>query len=166
MSDTFDMTDKIPAKPHSKPVDTVMTRLRERLEKKVENAEVQLEVPKRPGVTILISPNLDQPDLKKWRRQAGEGTKKDFDANKFARIIVAQTCRGFFLDGEEVLDEDDNPVTFASPFVIEWLDAFDPHDAVKKLYVLDPHLEAAAGAILDQAGYGDEVNVVDPTRLS
>lgn len=160
----FDMTDAKPEKAPKK--NTVLDRLREKLSAQVTRPEVLIEVPARPDITILVSPNIDQSEIKAWRKRAGEGTKNGFDANKFARVIIAGTCRGIFMDGEEAFTEEGNPLTFASPPIQEMLSAADPFDAVKKLYALDPHLEAAAGAILDAAGYGDEVNVVDPTKAS
>lgn len=169
MEDVFDMTDPVsPTKKAETPKDSILSRLREKLTAVIENEEVQIEVPKRPGVTLVISPNISQAEVKQWRRKAGENPKTGvgFDPNKFAAVIIASTCRGIFLDGEEVTTDEGDPVTFATPFVKEWMDAFDPFDAVKKMYGLDPHMEAAAGAILDASGYGDEVNVVDPTKAS
>jgi len=166
MDEVFDMTDPAPAKKAESPKDSILSRLREKLTAVIENDEVQIEVPKRPGVTLIVSPNISQAQVKQWRKRAGEGTKSGFDPNKFAAVIIAGTTRGIVLDGEEVTTDNGDPVTFATPFVQEWMEAFDPFDAVKKLYGLDPHMEAAAGAILDASGYGDEVNVVDPTKAS
>jgi hypothetical protein len=39
-------------------------------------------------------------------------------------------------------------------------------DCVQAFFGLDPHVEAAALAILDASGYGDDVDVVDPTMKS
>jgi len=39
-------------------------------------------------------------------------------------------------------------------------------DAVRAMFGVDPHVESAALAILDAAGYSDTVAAVDPTKES
>jgi len=39
-------------------------------------------------------------------------------------------------------------------------------DCVKVFFGVDPHIEAAALAILDASGYSDTVDTVDPTKES
>jgi hypothetical protein len=39
-------------------------------------------------------------------------------------------------------------------------------DAVRAMFGVDPHVESAALAILDSAGYSDTVAAVDPTKES
>ncbi len=42
-----------------------------------------------------------------------------------------------------------------------------PHpDCVLAFFGLEPHIEAAAVAIIEAAGYGDTVDAVDPTKRS
>ena len=39
-------------------------------------------------------------------------------------------------------------------------------ECVQAFFGLDPHVESAALAIMDAAGYGDDVETVDPTMES
>ena len=39
-------------------------------------------------------------------------------------------------------------------------------DCVKAFFGIEPHIEAAAVAIMEAAGYGDTVDAVDPTMKS
>ena len=39
-------------------------------------------------------------------------------------------------------------------------------DCVKAFFGIEPHIEAAAVAIMEAAGYGDTVDAVDPTIQS
>ena len=148
-------------------VETPLSRLKATIAKKVERSVVLLEVPERPGVKVRISPNITQQQMKNWRKQAGEDTRTGLDATKFACSVIAHTTVGLEIDGEEVLDEDGNELTFASPIVMEMTETTRPlPDCVKAFFGVDPHVEAAALAILDAAGYSDTVDAVDPTKGS
>ena len=39
-------------------------------------------------------------------------------------------------------------------------------DAVRAFFGIDPHVEAAALAVLEAAGYSDTVDTTDPTKTS
>ena len=66
---------------------------------------------------------------------------------------------------ELVMDDDGNAITFASPVVMEMTDTDRPlPDAIRAFFAVDPHLESTALKILDHAGYGDEVDMEDPTK--
>jgi hypothetical protein len=173
MSNTYDFSgsdasESTPAAPTSPTGDpTVLDRLRKELTKKVERSRVQIEVPERPGVTVEVSPNITQHQMRAWRRQSGEGTKNGFDPTKFACIVLGHTCTGIYIDGEEAFNEDGAPLTFASPEILEMTSTTRPTpDCVQAFFGLDPHVESAALAVMDAAGYGDDVEAVDPTRES
>ena len=71
------------------------------------------------------------------------------------------------MNNEEVFDEDGNELTFASPLVLQMTETTRPlPDCVREFFGVDPHIEAAALAILDAAGYSDTVETVDPTKES
>jgi hypothetical protein len=146
---------------------TMLGRLKEAIQKKVERPVVRLEVPERPGVSLRISPNITQNQLKNWRKACGEDSKNGLDATKFSCFVIGHTTVGICIDGEEVFDEDGYALNFASPDVLEMTDATKPvPDAVRAFFGVDPHLEAGALAILDAAGYSDTVDTVDPTMES
>lgn len=151
----------------SKIEETPLSRLREVIQKKVERPVVRIDIPERPGVSLRISPNISQSQLKSWRKQSGEDSKNGLDATKFSCFVIGHTTVGVAFDGEEVFDENGYPLNFASEPILQMTDTSRPiPDAVRAFFGVDPHLEAAALAILDAAGYSDTVDAVDPTMES
>ena len=146
--------------------ETVLDRLKQVIEAKVERQVVLLEVPDRPGVHLRISPNISQAQMKAWRKNAGEESKNGLDPIRFAWQVVGQTTVGIEIEGEEAFDDGGNSLNFAAPEVLEMTAASRPvPDAVRNFFGTDPHVEGAALAILEAAGYGDTVDVVeDPTK--
>lgn len=146
---------------------TTLERLRNAVSQKIERSPQYLEVPERPGVEIEISPNITQEQMKSWRKNSGENSRNGFDSIKFACYIIASCTRGIRIDGEEVLTEDGSAVSFASPEIMEMTGTTRPvPDCVRAFFGIDPHIESAAVAIMDAAGWGDEVDTVDPTKTS
>lgn len=146
---------------------TVLDQLKEVLAKKVEREPVFIEVPERDGVMIQISPNITQHQLRSWRKNAGEDTKNGLDATKFACSVIGQTCIGIFVNGEQVVNEDGVGLTFGSDSIMEMTGTTRPiPDCVRAFFGIDPHVESAALAILEAAGYSDTVETVDPTSAS
>lgn len=173
MSDElYEMTDdeSAPAKKKSSSAaaaPSVLDQLKESLAKKIERPEVFIEVPEREGLTVRVSPNVTQGQMRAWRKQAGEDSKNGMDATKFAACVVGHTCTGIAFNGEVVEDEQGRPYTFGSSMILDMVDAARPiPDAVLALFGLEPHVEAAALAILDAAGFSDTVETVDPTKIS
>ena len=99
--------------------DTVLDRLKQVIEAKVEREVVRLEVPDRPGVHLRISPNITQAQMKAWRKNAGEETKNGLDPIRFACQVVGSTTVGMEVDGEEAFDDAGNSLNFAAPEVLE-----------------------------------------------
>lgn len=147
--------------------DNVLSQLKAVVGKKVMRPEVFISVPERPGVQILVSPNITQQQLRAWQKNAGSETKNGVDATKFACQVIGHTTIGIYLNGEEVF-EDGRSLGFASPSVLKMTGATRAlPDAVIAFFGLDPHVEAAALAIIDAAGYGDSVEQTEnPTKLS
>lgn len=146
---------------------TVLDQLKEVLAKKVEREPVFVEVPEREGVTIQISPNITQHQLRSWRKNAGEDTKNGLDATKFACSVIGHTCVGIFINGEQVVNDDGVGLTFGSDAIMEMTGTTRPiPDCVRAFFGIDPHIESAALAILEAAGYSDTVETVDPTKAS
>lgn len=146
---------------------TVLDQLKEVLSKKVERDPVFIEVPERPGVTIRVSPNITQHQLRSWRKNAGEDTKNGMDATKFACSVLGHTCTGIFVNGEQVTNADGVGLTFASDAILEMTGTTRPiPDCVRAFFGIDPHIESAALAVLEAAGYSDTVETVDPTKNS
>lgn len=147
--------------------DTILDRLRDTISKKVERPTVLIDVPARPGVKLRIAPNISQNQMKAWRRNSGEDTKNGMDATKFACYVVGSCTTGIYMDGEEVFDTDGNRMNFASAEILDMTGAGRPvPDAVRAFFGIDPHIESAALAVLDAAGYSDTVEAEDPTMGS
>lgn len=146
--------------------ETVLDRLKTVIEAEVERKVVLLEVPDRPGVHLRISPNITQAQMKAWRKNAGEESKNGLDPIRFACQVVGQTTVGMEIDGDEAFDDAGNSLNFAAPEVLQMTNATRPvPEAVRNFFGTDPHVEGAALAILEAAGYGDTVDVVeDPTN--
>lgn len=147
--------------------ETQLQKLRGIVSKKVERPVVLIPVPERPGVSIKVSPNITQTQMKNWRKNAGEDSRNGLDATKFACLVIGHTTIGMYMDDEEVFDENSNNITFGHPQILEMTETTRPvPDAVRALFGVDPHVESAALAILDAAGYSDTVAAVDPTKES
>lgn len=146
---------------------TVLDQLRNVISQKVERPPIFIEVPERPGVTIKVRPQITQHQMKAWRKNAGEETKAGLDATKFACSVIGHTTVGIYINGHEATNKDGIPLTFASPEILEMTQTTRPlPDCVREFFGIDPHVEAAALAIMEHAGFGDTVDAVDPTRTS
>lgn len=144
---------------------TLLSKLEEIITQDVSRPHFLLEVPERPGVSIKINPNFRDEALKSWRKWAGEGRKGGMDSTKFAARVVAQTTVGILVGGEEVLTAEGAPVSFASREILAMTDSTKPYpDAVIRFFGLEPHVETAALYVLEKAGYGDDLDEVDPSE--
>ena len=105
--------------------------------------------------------------MRSWRKQAGEDSKNGMDATKFAAAVVGHTCTGIAFNGEIAEDEQGRAYTFGSQAILEMVGAARPiPEGVLNFFGIEPHVESAALAILDAAGFGDTVETVDPTKIS
>jgi hypothetical protein len=146
---------------------TVLDQLKTVLSKKVERDVVYIEVPERPGVLLKVSPNITQHQMRSWRKNAGEESKNGLDALRFACSVVGHTTLGFEINGHEVTNSDGVALTFASPEILDMTSTSRPlPDCVRAFFGIDPHVESAAVAIMEAAGYGDTVEAVNPTTPS
>lgn len=146
---------------------TLLSQLSAAIKRKVERPNVHLTVPERPNVKLIISPNITQNQLRSWRKNAGEDSKNGLDALRFACSVIGHTTLGFEINGQEVANSDGVLLTFASPEIMEMTDTARPlPDCVRAFFGIDPHVEAAAVAIMEAAGYGDTVEAVNPTKTS
>lgn len=165
-----DSEAKAAARSNTKPVKepTVLEQLQESLSKKVERSSVFIEVPERPGITIEVSPNITQHQMRSWRKQSGEDTKAGMDATKFAAAVVGHTTVAIWVNDKPATDDFGLAFTFGSDEILRLTNTTRPvPDCVQAFFGIDPHVESAALAILDAAGYGDTVETTtDPTLKS
>jgi len=148
--------------------ETLLQKLSSTIASKVSRKDVFINVPERPRVTLRISPNVSQAQVRKWRKEAGDETKNGMDATKFASLVIGHTCTGVIFGDEEVHDDDGFAITFGHDQMLTMTNTTRPiPDAVRAFFGLDPHVEAAALAILDAAGFGDTLEPTeDPTMRS
>jgi hypothetical protein len=105
--------------------------------------------------------------LKSWRKNAGEESKSGMDTLKFACSVIGHTTTGIAFNGEMVIDGNGYEVNFASPEILEMTKTTRAlPDCVRAFFGLEPHVEAAAVAIMEASGYGDSVETMDPTKGS
>lgn len=159
-----DFTFGTPAK-REKSETTVLDKLRGELSKKVRRPDIYLEVPERPDMVVRYSPNMSQQQVRAWRRNAGEDTKKGMDATVFACLVLGNTCTGIMLDGELVTDDAGEALGFGSDEIMQMVDADRVQDSIRAIYVVEPHIEATALAVMEAAGFNDSVEQVDPTKI-
>lgn len=154
-------------KPQAKQ-ETLLDRLAATVSEKVRRKDIFINVPERPGVSLKISPNITQSQVRKWRREAGEESKNGMDATKFATFVIGHTTEAILLNDQEVKSDAGFDLNFASDEVLAMTKTARPvPDAVRAFFGLDPHVEAAALAILDAAGFGDTIEPnEDPTVRS
>ncbi len=152
----------------AEPQETLLQKLTSTIATKVSRKDVFINVPERPRVTLRISPNVNQAQVRKWRKEAGEETKNGMDATKFASLVIGNTCTGVIFGDEDVRDDDGFAITFGHDQMLAMTNTTRPiPDAVRAFFGLDPHVEAAALAILDAAGFGDTIEPnEDPTMRS
>jgi hypothetical protein len=142
----------------------ILDKLKSELSKKVRRPEIHLEIPERPSMVVRYSPNINQNQVRAWRRNSGEDTKNGMDATKFACYVLANTCSGVLIDNELVVDKNNEPVVFGSDEIMKMVDAERVQEAIRAIYVVEPHIEATALAIMEAAGFNDSVEQVDPTK--
>jgi hypothetical protein len=125
----------------------------------------------RPGWAVRYSVEIDNDELKRWRDKATERKKKlsavapSVDDLRFACLAMAALCRVIIHDDQELYDGD-RPVTFGHPRIWRLYDAQRAADAVRRFYGSDPYLMATFDALCAQAGVGEDVEPLDPTRPS
>lgn len=113
---------------------------------------------------------IGQPDIKKYRRQAmGKKTKaEDMDTLIANGMALIEKNTGLYKGGtnvqNRVLDADGDPLTFRSD---EFLDLYpDCGNAVECLarFLGDAQLTTMGEALFRAAGYGKDLEPVDPTN--
>lgn len=124
---------------------------------------VNLEVPLRPGYSVRCRTDFTGKDLDKWRKAARDkGFVDGIDGVKFSALIIGATCIAILKAGREVLS-DGRAVSFATPEFRGTLGTRDVDTAVRRFFAQEGHVDSAARRLLNEAGWGEEVYVVDPT---
>lgn len=144
----------------------ILDELRAELEKEVERPLIEIVVPERPNISLRFNPNITQSKLTSWRNNSGVKTKKGLNSVKFSTYVIGDTCVGIYIDGELAVNDDGVALTFGSEVIWEMSNSSDPVEAIKAMFGVEPHLEAVAIKIIEEAGYGEEVDAQDPFSKS
>lgn len=121
----------------------------------------------RAGYAVRFRTDFTGQDLDSLRKRAKNKRMSDgIDGIKFAALLLAFTCQGITRNGRE-LSEDldlDRPVTFTSREFQELIGTSSADESVRKFYGLEGHVDASARRLMAEAGWGDEVDALDPTE--
>ena len=125
----------------------------------------------RAGYAVRFRTDFTGRDLDALRKKARNKRFTDgVDGIRFAALLLAFACQGITRNGRE-LGEDlnvDGPVTFTTAELQQLIGTDrDPNPAdatVRKFYGLEGHVDSAARRLMTEAGWGDEVDAMDPTE--
>lgn len=142
--------------------------IRAELAAEVEQNDITLEVPGRPGYAVRYATKLSYEQLMGWRKRAvDKAMPLGVDELRLAALVCANQCRAILRHGEEITT-DGAPLTFASPQFHELLEVGRSTDAVRQFYGRDFDVAAASNRILDAAGMGETAEDAeegpDPTQ--
>ena len=68
------------------------------------------------------------------------------------------------MDGELAKDDRGDELVFGSDEIMKMVGAERVQEAIRAIYVVEPHIEATALAVMAAAGFNDSVEQVDPTK--
>lgn len=128
-----------------------------------------LEVPYRPGYTVVYSCGIDGDSGKQWAKLAKDTSSPDgIDRVKYSAVILANLCIAIHKDGQPIGDAGDE-ITFRTPDLQRLLGADRAHLAVRLFYggpkhLGDGHIINHANRVTARAGYNDaDLTAADPT---
>lgn len=150
------------------PAGSPLLQALEQLSKPVELPEIEIEVRTRPGFKVRFSTEIDaDKDLKRWSKASTpKGRNAETDGIAFACVGMANLCLAISYNGVELESEDGRALTFSSPELLRQYGASRVREVVRRFYGADPYLAATFDAVLEKAGIGEQVDVVDPTEGS
>lgn len=130
----------------------------------VEGDTALIPVPHRPGYAIRCRLDYTGQDLDGIRKQAKNKRFADgLDSVKFASLLLGLTTVAIEKNGTAITDEG-APVTFQTR-AFQALYGVDKVDTVvRRFFVFEGHVDAAARRLADEAGWGDDLYAMDPTQ--
>lgn len=145
---------------------TALAELRSELQAAPEFPDVALDVPGRPGYAVRYSTHIAHEQLTAWQKKAKDkSSPTGVNDLKWLSVLLATQCEAIVRNGVDVElgGADGEPATFRSPAFQELLGVDRAVSAVQVFYARDASVLAAGVAVLQEAGYGDEAETVDPT---
>lgn len=122
----------------------------------------------RPGWAAQYRVDIAEVILKGYRQRCiikgrrSVSGEPDYNEVKLGALLAAHYNAGLTLNGQPVLDDAGDPMTFRSREFLTLAGAKTAADAVVKWYVTDGSLIALSRALLNAAGYLDDATEVDP----
>ena len=156
-------TAEVPVDEVLPPATTHLDDLRAELTETPERKPITLPVPEREGWEAVFDLKLPQPLLAQWRK-ASTDKSGTIDELAVGQRLLANQNIGLRRRGEDLLDEG-KPLTVRSPAFLNLIGEGRPMEAIRKFFVLDGHVLAAALEVYQAAGYGDDLTSSgsDPT---
>ena len=144
------------------PAPTSLEDLRAELAAEVATPPTTLAVPTRPGYSVRYSTELPGEILRAWaaRTRLKDGS---VDTLRQALTVLTNQCEAILKNGEPI-GEGGGDITFANKTFQQLIGATDAPSALRRFYGQDGLIIAHAEAVVEDAGYGAQVERVDPTR--
>jgi len=79
-----------------------LDQLKEEISKEVSRPDIEIAVPERQGVALRFSPNINNEQLKAWRRNSTNRKTDELDSIKFSCYVVGNTVVGIYFNEELV----------------------------------------------------------------
>lgn len=154
-----------PAPTESKAViNTELAELEAEARRDIEQFVV-FEIPRRPGWALKFSTLLEIDDVKRYQR-AAQGKKKrieDSDPVIQNGMPLVERNVAILHHGKEVTDKDGDNVTLASHEFLEMMGETRAVQALLK-FVGDGALLSMGSSLFRAAGYGEDLEPLDPTE--
>jgi hypothetical protein len=155
---------RTPAAPAQAPKLSLLDELAEEAQKSIETF-VTYAVDRRPGWSLRFSTLLEIEDVKRYQRQAQGKKKRIEDSDPIIQngMPLVERNVAILKDGVEVLDADGDNLTLGSS---EFRDMMGEPVAVQALlkFVGDGALLSMGGSLFREAGYGEDLEPLDPTE--
>jgi len=131
----------------------------------LEDNTTLIEVPKRPAYALRCRTDFTGLDIDLIRRKCRDKKFADgVDGVKFASLLLASFTTAVLRNGEELELDGVSPITFTSKPLQDRMGTATADATVRKLYGLEGHVDAAGRRLMSEAGYGDDVQAMDPTQ--
>lgn len=149
------------------PAPTDLATLEAELREDLAAQPIRLNVSGRDGYVAVYRGDFTGEDVEKYRkasrRKGRRNTEDDVDGVKFAGLLLTRTIVHIERNGEVIVDSAGDPLTFSSPALQDIYDVNSAIDCARRFFGGDGRLDAQAGALIAEAGWGDEALTADPS---
>jgi hypothetical protein len=129
----------------------------------LNTSDEKIPVPGRDLYAISFRTDIDDKELESYRKRSKSKAHADgVDGIRLGKLLIANTCTGIYRADRQMLDSEGDPLKFAHREFLDLVGATTASDAVKAFYVRDSSINSVGQAILRAAGWGDELDPLDP----